>query len=165
MGAKIAQYLATRDGFKERIVKMILVAPAPSGPVQMPDEARLGMLNAYGSREAVEFTLRNVLTHAPLPRSTFETAIEDSLKGSVGAVKAWVLEGMVVDFSDKVGKISVPTLVLAGEFDKVEKVDVVRREVVQRIPGAEMVVIREVEHLMILEDAEWIARAVAAYLS
>ena len=71
---------------------------------------------------------------------------------------------MLEDISGAVPDISVPTLVLAGENDRVEKIDSLQRALVPNIPTARMTVIPETGHLSPLEVPERIASEIRAFL-
>jgi pimeloyl-ACP methyl ester carboxylesterase len=162
MGGKVAQLLAAkRPGGLEAL---ILVAPAPPTPMNVPEAQRKQMIQAYQHREAVEFLIQNVLTAVPLPDQIRQQIIEDTLKGGMAAKHAWPEKGMVEDISGAVPDISVPTLVLAGENDQVEKIDSLERALVPNIPTARMTVIPETGHLSPLEVPERIASEIRAFL-
>jgi pimeloyl-ACP methyl ester carboxylesterase len=85
--------------------------------------------------------------------------IEDTLKGAPAAKRAWPEAGMIEDISAAASKIEVPTLVLAGENDQVERVEVLKRELLPRIPGSELRIIPETGHLSPLSLQERILQA------
>ena len=162
MGGKVAQLLAAkRPGGLEAL---ILVAPAPPTPMNVPEAQRKQMIQAYQNREAVEFLIQNVLTAVPPPDEIRQQIIEDTLKGGMAAKHAWPEKGMLEDISGAVPDIRVPTLVLAGENDQVEKIDSLERAVVPNIPTARMTVIAETGHLSPLEVPERIASEIRAFL-
>jgi pimeloyl-ACP methyl ester carboxylesterase len=115
MGGKVAQLLASKR--LEGLEALILVAPAPPSPINLTEAERNQRIQAYESREAVEFLIQNVLTALPLPSQIREQIIEDTLKGALPAKYAWPEKGMLEDLSPAVLNICVPTLVLAGEND------------------------------------------------
>ena len=163
MGGKIAQRLAAKR--PEGLEALILVAPAPPTPMAVPEDARKQMIQAYQIREAVELLIQNILTAIPLPDQIREQIIEDTLKGGLAAKHAWPEKGMLEDISNAVPNISVPTLVLAGENDQVEKIDSLERALVPNIPTARMTIIRETGHLSPLEVPDQIASQIRAFLS
>jgi pimeloyl-ACP methyl ester carboxylesterase len=65
MGGKVAQLLAAKRPVG--LEALILVAPAPPTPINVPEAQRKQMIQAYQHREAVEFLIQNVLTAVPLP--------------------------------------------------------------------------------------------------
>ena len=60
------------------------------------------------------------LTPHPLPDAYREQIIEDTLRGSPGAKRAWPEKGMVEGISDRASKISVPVRIVVGGYDGVE---------------------------------------------
>jgi pimeloyl-ACP methyl ester carboxylesterase len=162
MGGKVAQLLAAKRPVG--LEALILVAPAPPTPMNVPEAQRKQMIQAYQHREAVEFLIQNVLTSVALPDQIRQQIIEDTLKGGMAAKHAWPEKGMLEDISGAVPDISVPTLVLAGENDQVEKIDSLERALVPNIPSAQMMVIPETGHLSPLEVPERIASEIRAFL-
>jgi pimeloyl-ACP methyl ester carboxylesterase len=79
--------------------------------------------------------------------------------------RAWPEAGMIEDISQFVGSINVPTLVLAGEKDQVERVEILKRELVPRIPGAQLRVISGTGHLSPLEVPDEIAGGIWKFLA
>jgi len=137
MGGKVAQPLASRR--PEWLAGLVLVAPAPPTPMAMPDEQRLAMLDAYDTPEAVGWALDQVLTARPPGEELRSRAMADSLGGASAAKRAWPTVGMLEDISAAVTAIEVPTLVIAGERDQIDRVETLEREVVGRIKGARLV--------------------------
>ena len=72
---------------------------------------------------------------------------------------------MIEDLSSTVLNINVPTLVLAGENDQVERVATLERELIPRIPDAQMKVIPRSGHLSLLEVPDEIATGIRNFLA
>jgi pimeloyl-ACP methyl ester carboxylesterase len=70
----------------------------------------------------------------------------------------------VEDISSEVYKISVPTLVLAGERDNLDSVEQHRREVLPRITGARLEIIARSGHLIPIDEAEQLAVAIRRFV-
>lgn len=149
MGGKVAQALAARR--PEGLLGVLLVAPSPPSPMELPDSQRATMAAAYESRESVAWVLDNVLTASPLAPELREQVIADSLRGAPQAKVAWPEVAMREDISGQVGAINVPVLVLAGERDQVDSVETLQRELLPRIAGARLQVLPGVGHLSPLE--------------
>ncbi|KAJ3030850.1 hypothetical protein HDV00_008635 [Rhizophlyctis rosea] len=150
---------------------VVFVAPSPFIPMPIPDEQRLGMLHAYTTRESTLFTVSNILTSSTLPPHLLDQVLEDSSRGSDEAIAMWPLRGTILDASEAAGRFSqrmkdgnVPILVVAGELDKVEPVELVKREVVGKVEGAEVVVVEGVGHLVPLEGSEKLADIVKDFV-
>ncbi len=155
MGGKVAQLLASRRPAGLRGV--VLVAPAPAKPAAIPDDARARMASAYDSRESVLATLDAMLSHAPLSEVVREQVVSDSLAGAPAAKRAWPSRTILEDVSADLARIDVPVLVVVGEQDRVEPVELVRSHVVAWIPGARLAVVPDAGHLLPLEQPERLA--------
>ncbi|GJI89823.1 alpha/beta fold hydrolase [Duganella hordei] len=151
MGGKVAQLLASRQ--PAGLAGLVLVAPSPPSPMAMPVEARERMAHAYSSRQAVEMTLDHVLTARALSAEDREQVIADSLSGSPLAKAAWPQYTSQEDITAQVTAIRVPTLVIAGEDDRVDPPAVLREELMPRIAQARLHVLPGVGHLSPLEAA------------
>lgn len=149
MGGKVAQLIATRR--PNGLGGVVLVAPAPARPAEIPDEVRERMAVAYTSRESVLATLDGVLSHAPLSDELREQILVDSLGGSAGAKHEWPASAIAQDVSDDLDRIEVPVLVIAAEHDQVEPVALMQSHVAGLIPGAHLAVIAASGHLIPLE--------------
>ncbi|MFP6561923.1 alpha/beta fold hydrolase [Paraburkholderia sp. B3] len=149
MGGKVAQLLASRR--PRGLAGVVLVAPSPPSPMALPDEQRAAMVSAYASRESVSQVLDHALTANRLEPAHREQAIADSLRGAPQAKTAWPIAGMLEDITGEVGAIDVPVVVIAGEFDQVDRVETLRKELLPRIAGACLHVLPRVGHLLPLE--------------
>lgn len=161
MGGKVAQLMASRR--PQGLAGLVLVAPSPPQPMRMPTEAREMMAQAYSSREAVEATIDKVLTAKPLPAADREQVIEDSLRGAPQAKAAWPNATSLEDISDKVTTITAPTLVVAGELDRVDSVDLLKAELLTRVPHAVLQVLPGAGHLSMLETPRALAQIIANF--
>src|SRR5271165_6575474 len=65
----------------------------------VPEEQRKQMIEAYGTRQAVELLIEHVLTAVPIPKKLREMIIEDTLRGAPQAKRAWPEAGMIEDIS------------------------------------------------------------------
>lgn len=150
MGGKVVQLMASRrpDG----LAGVVLVAPSPPQPMRMPDEAREMMAGAYASRETVEATIDTVLTAKPLSTGDREQVIADSLRGAPAAKLAWPRSTSLEDITRQVGTIDAPTIVIAGERDKVDTPELLRAELLTRVPQATLQVLPGTGHLSMLES-------------
>lgn len=163
MGGKVAQIVASRR--PPGLQALILVAPAPPVPMAVPEAQRKQMIEAYGSRQGVEAAIQYVLTANELPANMREMIVEDSLKGAPAAKRAWPESGMIEDISEAVSKINVPTLILPGEKDQVERLEILEKELLPCIPGAQLKVIPKTGHLSPLEVPSEIAMAISHFLT
>jgi pimeloyl-ACP methyl ester carboxylesterase len=161
MGGKVAQLMASRR--PPGLCGLALVAPSPPSPMKMPAEARAMMANAYASREAVEAALDTTLTAKALSPEDRAQVIEDSLRGAPQAKAAWPRSTSLEDITRQVSAIAVPTIVIAGELDRVDSVETLRSEVLSRIPHAVLHVVPNTGHLSMLESPEILARLILEF--
>lgn len=152
MGGKVAQLMASRR--PAGLAGLVLVAPSPPSPMILPKEAREMMAGAYANRETVEATIDKVLTALPLSAEDREQVIADSLRGAPAAKLAWPRATSLEDITGQVGAIDVPTLVIAGELDRVDSPEVLRKELLPRISQAVMTVVPGTGHLSMLETPD-----------
>lgn len=166
MGGKVAQLLASRrpSGLKG----IILVAPAPAGPLILPsNEKKEQQMKAYDSPEAARFVIREVLTAGGLDEDDVRLLVEDTQRGNEWARKAWPAYGMGEDYSENLSNIQVPARILVGSLDKVEPVEKVQREVLEKIDGTNtkvsMVVVEGSGHMLPLEKPYRLAEEIQAF--
>ncbi len=162
MGGKVAQVLAGRQ--PAGLEGLVLVAPAPPTPMQMPEEVRAGMLASYQSREGVQQAL-GVLAGSLLPHALREQVIDDTLRGEAEAKRAWPDRGMTQDVSAGLQGVTLPVNVLIGGYDQVEREAVLRPAVSRVLPQATFTIVPEVGHLLPLEAPEAVALACERMLS
>lgn len=115
MGGKVVQIVAARR--PEGLLGMVLIAPAPPTPMPVPERQRAAMLESYGSREGVLQAL-SVLAGGPLSPELREQVIEDTLRGTAGAKRAWTERGMIEDVSAGLDVVAVPVIVVIGDRDR-----------------------------------------------
>ena len=163
MGGKVAQLMASRR--PKGLEGLVLVAPSPPTPMLLSEAQRATLSSAYQSRESVEFVIDHVLTARPLDAACREQVIEDSLKAAPQAKAAWPDVAMAEDISAAVESIGVPTLVISGERDQVDRVATLEAELLPRIPHAAMYIIPDTGHLSPLEAPEDVARIIAGLLA
>lgn len=154
MGGKIALALAARRPANLRA--LVLLAPSPPTPEPIPEAERKRLLDTHGDRRAAEATFGKITAHA-LPAPVFERCVDDQLRCSPEAWRAWLEGGSREDISSDVARIDVPVLVVAGEMDDPLTADLLRHEVVWRIAGARLAVLPDVGHLLPLENPTTVA--------
>lgn len=165
MGGKVAQLLASRR--PQGLAGLVLVAPSPPVPMKLPPEALAAMESAYGSRESVEATLDGMLCAKRLSPAHRRQVIEDSLRGGAQAKAAWPRHTSQEDISRELASIDVPTIVIAGELDRVDSVATLRDELLPRLPRttqARMHVLPQTGHLSPLESPDQIAALLHAFV-
>ena len=163
MGGKVAQLIASRR--PSGLEGLVLVAPSPPSPMLLSEEQRAILSGAYQSRESVEFVIDNVLTAKPLDAACREQVIQDSLKGAPQAKTAWPEIAMREDMTAAVGAIDVPTIVISGELDQVDRISTLQAELLPRVPHAAMHILPGVGHLSPLEAPSEVAQIMANFLA
>lgn len=162
MGGKAAQLAASRR--PRGLAGLVLVAPAPPTPLALPLAARQGMVHAYDSRESIVATVQQVLAPGGLSDGDLATVIADSLAGASPAKAAWPLATSQEDITAVVPKIDVPVIVISGEHDRVDPPEVLRRELLLRIPQARLVVLPGRGHLLPLEAPADLTSIIKAFV-
>jgi len=163
MGGKVAQFIASRR--PSGLLGLVLVAPSPPSPLLLSDEQRATLSGAYQSRESVEFVIDKVLTARPLDAVHREQVVEDSLKGAPQAKTAWPEIAMREDITTAVACIDVPTVVISGELDHVDRIETLQTELLPRVPHAAMYILPGVGHLSPLEAPMEVAQILASFLA
>jgi pimeloyl-ACP methyl ester carboxylesterase len=100
----------------------------------------------------------------PLP-DIVEQIVEDSMSGSREATLAYPTASILEDISSEISKISVPTLVLAGELDQVDSIDQHKHEVVARNPNARFAIIKGSGHLIPIDEPVQLANAIGQFVA
>ena len=161
MGGKVSQLLASRS--PRGLVGVVLVAPAPPGPLELPLAVRQGMVHAYDTRESVVATVEQVLAPDGLDPEDLETVIADSLAGAPAAKEAWPLFTSQENIVPALAHIEVPVIILSGEHDRVDRPEVLQRELLLRIAQAQLHVLPRVGHLSPYEAPDQVAELVRAF--
>jgi len=163
MGGKIAQLLASRR--PAGLLGLVLVAPSPPIPLVLPPEIQAAMEGAYLSRESIGMAIDQMLSATPLSAKHREQVIEDSLRGAPQARDAWPKSTSKEDITLEVGAIDVPTLVIAGELDRIDSVATLEAELLPRIPQATLHILPDTGHLSPLEAPVEIAQVIGEFVS
>lgn len=174
MGGKIAQLLAARWGKEATLptlAGLVLVAPAPPTPINLPEENLQQLLHAYDSPESIQLTVEHVLSGngwESLGEGVGQQIVEDSLAGGDLARSTWPRHAMPEDIQSEVaeglnGK-GVPILVVGAELDKVEPVKLLQEKVVPKLEGAELVILPGVGHLIPLEAGDKLGAHISAFV-
>lgn len=162
MGGKIAQLLASQR--PAGLTGLVLIAPSPPSPLALAAPARAAMAAAYDTRENVITALDTMLTAQPLSPAIREQVIEDSLRGAPQAKAAWPQATSQEDITLHVTAIAVPTIVIAGELDRVDPVPVLQAELLSRIPHAVLHQLAGTGHLSPLESPGQIAAIIRGFV-
>lgn len=158
MGGRIARNVALRS--PERVESLVLISTTPGFDVLSPDSVKRFLTERRG---ATPQSLRRLL--GSKPNHAAYTELLDSVARIHEASYQKTLEASVAqDRGAPLEKISVPTLVIAGEEDTVYPPELAR-EMARRIPGAELVMFERTGHLANLEEPERFNKVVFDFLS
>jgi pimeloyl-ACP methyl ester carboxylesterase len=150
MGGKVAQFLASQP--PPGLVGLVLVAPAPPTPQNSPEPARQAQLHAYDNRENALQALAFLTAYPPSDTLREQILADNFAACSSQAKLAWPTSSAYEDISGAVGKIAVLTLILARDQDRQDSLEQHRREVLPRIPGANIKVIYNSGHLLPIDQ-------------
>ena len=162
MGGKVAQLVAGRN-FVKGLKGLVLIAPAPPTPFELPPDMKEQQLSAYSTPQSAEFVVRNVLSASELSGEVVGGFVRDMMRGNEFAKKAWPAYGMGEGVVGAAKRIKVRVLVVAGEEDRVERVERLRGEVLGNIEGSEMVVLKGVGHLIPVEAPGDVAKYIEEF--
>ncbi|NUU08183.1 alpha/beta hydrolase [Leifsonia sp. C5G2] len=164
MGGKVAQLIAaTRPAGLRGIV---LVGSGPAVPAaEITPEYQEQLSHAYDTEESAAGARDHVLTSTPLSERLAAQVLEDSRASADDARTEWPLRGIAEDVSDRTRMIDVPSLVVAGERDRVEPAAVLERNLMPYLAAADFVVLPGTGHLIPLEAPEALAAAIAAFVA
>lgn len=155
------------------VTGLVLLGPAPVGPLYFPADMREQQLRAYDTLESATWAVENILLHGKLSPEMVEMLASDCVGTSDGAKEGWMHHGMVFDCSEYVDRLKVnwPALsirVMVGEEDKVEKVDNVRNqtiEVLKRIGvNIDENIVKGSGHLLPVEAVDKVVADVSALI-
>ncbi|MEU2058535.1 alpha/beta fold hydrolase [Streptomyces bungoensis] len=162
MGGKVAQLVAATRPVGLRGI--VLVASGPAKPAaQITPEYREALSHAYDSDESTAGARDHVLTASELPASVKAQIATDSRAGADAARTEWPLRGIAEDITAHTRTVRVPALVVAGENDQVEPVDVLRDNLVPYLSQADFTVIPHTGHLIPLEAPADLVDAITAF--
>ena len=162
MGGKVAQCIAARR--PEGLAGVVAPGEVDHHDPVLTDEQRAQLAVAYDSRESIAFALDHVLTARPLAGEAREQVIADSLRGAPQAKAAWPNAAMREDISSAVKGIDVPVLVIAGEHDRVDSPDTLRKALLPHIAQASMEVVPGVGHLSPFEAPGELASLIEGFI-
>jgi 3-oxoadipate enol-lactonase len=165
MGGMIGQNLALRRPERLRSLGLCDTSsriPAEAGPVW---EERIEIVGQQGMQALLDSTLERWFT-AP-----FLAAAEDRVAPIREAILATPVEGFIgccqairrLDYTDRLGEIEKPTLIIVGEED--QGTPVAASEAIKAgIAGSKLVVLPQAAHLSNIEQAEAFTGALMEFL-
>ncbi|MCC3154942.1 alpha/beta fold hydrolase [Hymenobacter sp. BT770] len=161
MGGKIGLALAARQ--PPGLVGIALLSPSPPGPEPMTAADRQQSQQAYGKAEEAEKTFRKI-TARPLPEALHQQILHDNLRTCQPAWNAWLLQGSQEDIRDRMSRLRVPCLVMAGERDSVLPPHVHLQHTLPLLPArTPLEIIAGAGHLLPYEAPEQVAALLQAF--
>ena len=155
MTGKIAAVLAGQS--PKGLEKLVLLTPSPLSPEPMTEENRAKMLaQAEPTRAQAEAYIREN-SALPIAPEIFERTVEDRLHANPAAWRAWLEYGTQEEWSGRVAKLTLPTLVIAGEKDASLGPDAARALVLPHYTDARLEVIAGSGHIVPLEAPDRLA--------
>lgn len=164
MGAKVAQVIgSTRP---PGLRGLILVAPAPAAPPPgiTPDYQQT-LSHAYDTAESVSHARDQILTATALSDADKARVLADSSSATDGARAEWPLRGIAADIAAQTQGVQVPALVVAGDKDIVEPVEVLRSHLLPYLRQATLVVVPTTGHLIPLERPVELADLITQFVT
>ncbi|PVZ20157.1 MULTISPECIES: alpha/beta fold hydrolase [unclassified Pseudomonas] len=149
MTGKVAVALAARR--PEYLAGLVLVAPSPPGPQPMSEEDR-DRQRAYGATRSEAEQFVDEASGHRLPDALREVAIADAQAVNLEAWRAWVDHGSREDWSERIGSLPYPTLLICGADDaQVPGADEQRRTTLSHFPDSLLLTLPGAGHLMPLQ--------------
>ncbi len=172
MSAKVVAAIArgAEDGDRDLagLVGLVLVAGSPPSPEPIPDEQRRRMLgyfrgDAAGDRaDAERYVAENSVA---LDASAADEAIADALRADRSAWRAWFESGSREDWSERVGVLRLPTLIIAGTRDENLGPDAQRSLTAPHYANVRSLTLPNAKHLLPLECPREVARAIDEHVA
>ncbi len=171
MGGKVAAVVARRaedgaDGLSG-LAGLVLAAASPPCPEPMDEGERARMMGWFAGdararlRQARDYVAANAA--GPLDPAVLEEAAADVARMDRAALVAWLEGGSREDWSDRVGELRTPALVLAGEKDPALGPAAQRRHLVPHLASHRLEVLAGAGHLLPLERPAEVARLIAGH--
>lgn len=160
MGGKVAQYVATE--VPPQLERLVLVTPGTARGYSINAQHRDLAENAFGSRRRIERFQRAAMVRE-IAAEAMERIVDDALVGQREAWFGWYDHGRSADFADRLDRIAVPTVIVAGESDPLVPPTRAKRDVAERIAGALFVNLRHAGHNLPVETPDEIAGVVARF--
>ena len=168
MGAKLAAVVArhAEDGAAglDGLHGLVLLAGSPPGPEPMEDSQRRRMTGwftgdaAARHAEAQGFIAENV--GGDLHETRHALAVDDVLRVERSAWIAWLEGGSLEDWTDRVGVLRTPALIVAGERDAALGPDAQAALMAPHFLHHRLVTLHGAGHLLPLERSDEVARLI-----
>ncbi|SEN47378.1 Pimeloyl-ACP methyl ester carboxylesterase [Sphingomonas gellani] len=168
MGGKFATLLAARaqagEPALDGLAGVVLLAASPPAPEPMDEDRRATMIGWFADGEPGEDDARRFIdanVAGPLPPPLMTQAVADVRRSSPAAWTGWLERGAREDWSERVGRLTIPALIVAGADDGDLGIDNQRRLNLPHYPGAWIETVPDAAHLLPYEQPAAVARLIA----
>ncbi len=164
LGGMVGMWLATEA--PERITSLVLCCTSAGFPDVGPWRDRIAAVQAGGSASVAESVVQRWFTPGyaeahPDAVTTAQRWVADTpdegYLGCCQAIEAW-------DHVEALGRITAPTLLVAGAHDPSTPIDPHARTLAEHIPGAQLAVV-DAAHLANIEAADDVNRLIVRHLA
>jgi pimeloyl-ACP methyl ester carboxylesterase len=163
MGGGIGYVLATQHA--DRLARLILMAPIPSGGTQRPNQdmiAKRLAIRAAGDRQALLEPMVAMRFREDRQTDTwFEHRVDQLLRVSEGHYTGGSETMAALDVTDKLKDITIPTLMLAGAVDGLLQANL---NDYMRLPNASLHVFSRAGHEVAVHEPEGVAQAIDEFM-
>ena len=165
MGGLMAQEIALIAPERVRSLCLLATHPGIAHAVMNPEAmAMLGNRGELTARQAAEASIPfNYAPSTPRERMEEDWAVRLPLAATNQGYVAQLTGTSQWDGYDRLGRITSPTLVLHGELDALVPPDN-GRILADRIPGAELVIVPEANHLLGTDQPEQVSELLVKWL-
>ena len=163
MGGGIGYVLATE--YPQRLDKLILMAPIPSGGTQGPDRKMLAQRLEARQRGDRDFFRRQMLATRFRPDvqtdEWFEQRVNHLLRVSDGHVTGGAETMAALDVTSKLAQMNLPTLMLAGAVDGLLAANLAD---FMRMPNASLHVFSRAGHDVAIHEPDGVSEAIDQFM-
>lgn len=160
MGGRLAQFLAAER--PSNLERMILVAPGTARGAPVSEKHARLTREAFGSRSRIAQFQRGAMGREPAPEA-MERIIDDALIAQYEHWFGWYEHARANDFRDRLERIEVPVLVIAGAKDPVAPPSRLKGETVDPIAGAVFVMLKGCGHNIPVESPGDVVEAIERF--
>ena len=163
MSGKVSLVLARRAATLQakELRGLVLVAPSPPEPEPMADEKRSMMLGLLSERHEDDMArAKGYITkneERDIPAEIEQRASAEVLRMNRAAWVAWLQHGSKEDWSDRVGVLGLPAVLVAGEKDASLGPKQQRETTMKHLGNGRLVTVKGSSHLVPMERAEEMA--------
>lgn len=149
----------------DRLERLVLVAPVPSGGIQSPPEMREAARRLWHARDAEEL-VRQRLVGAARPEANDDVVakgrVDRALSVSVGHYEQSWESFASLNVTERLGELTTPTLMIAGAADGLARPNLADY---LRLPNASLQVFNRVGHFVPTDVPEAMAELLADFIA